>query len=295
MGAIAAAALLARSRYRHAVPVLGALGTALYAGRYDVLGHPGQIPIDGLVLDAATVALLVAAPFGRLPHPQRLDERGRARRPGSRPLLLKPGRDARSIDARCIQACPRRRRSGRTSASAPVAPAAEPIGRSPPMPVIQPTTSPAPAAERDTLGLVDATKLIYGVEATEYLPGLCNIGPAEIAFRRRAGHVGTAATIGLLAVLVATRAPRPWRALIALPAAGAASGYLQARHRFCAAYGSRGVYGFGALGAVSDVVDPEARALDRATSRRIGRNSGLIGLAAAALALALPRVRQAGA
>ena len=79
---------------------------------------------------------------------------------------------------------------------------------------------------------------------TDYVPGQCNIGQAEIAGRRRAGHVGVVATIGLLAVLVAIGAPPLTRLVIAVPAAVAASGYLQARLRFCAAFGSRGVYNF---------------------------------------------------
>ncbi len=32
---------------------------------------------------------------------------------------------------------------------------------------------------------------------SEYRPGTCNIGPAEIGRRRRAGHVGLLATLGL--------------------------------------------------------------------------------------------------
>ena len=36
------------------------------------------------------------------------------------------------------------------------------------------------------------------VENTRYEPGVCNIGPAEIARRRRSGHVGALITIGLL-------------------------------------------------------------------------------------------------
>ena len=42
----------------------------------------------------------------------------------------------------------------------------------------------------------------------EYEPGVCNIGPAEIARRRRAGHLGLAATLVLLVVLVAVDAAR---------------------------------------------------------------------------------------
>jgi len=37
----------------------------------------------------------------------------------------------------------------------------------------------------------------------EYRPGVCNIGPDEIARRRMAGHVGLLAAIVLFAVLVA--------------------------------------------------------------------------------------------
>lgn len=121
-----------------------------------------------------------------------------------------------------------------------------------------------------------------------YVPGVCNIGTEEIARRRRAGHVGAAVTAGLLAVLLATRAPRLARLVVALPAAGAASGYVQARSRFCAGFGSRGLYNFGPLGQEQDVPDAEARALDRARARGIGLTSLGIGVAVGALAVALP-------
>lgn len=124
----------------------------------------------------------------------------------------------------------------------------------------------------------------------EYQAGECNIGPAEIARRRRAGDVGTIVTVVLAAALVMTRAPRPWRLVLAMPAAGAASGYLQARAKFCAGFGSRGVYNFGPVGGELPVEDPEARALDLARSRRIGAASAAIGIAAALAATALPRL-----
>ena len=123
---------------------------------------------------------------------------------------------------------------------------------------------------------------------SEYQPGVCNIGPPEIARRRRAGHVAAVAAAGLAAGLIAVRAPRVTRLIVALPAASAASGYLQARHRFCAGFGSRGVVNFGPVGEVTEVVDPQAHALDVATSRRIGLQSLAIGLAAAGVAVAAP-------
>jgi hypothetical protein len=63
----------------------------------------------------------------------------------------------------------------------------------------------------------------------QYVPGTCNIGPEEIALRRRAGHIGLAVTAALATALLRSNANRAWRLTLALPAAGAASGYLQAR------------------------------------------------------------------
>jgi hypothetical protein len=121
-----------------------------------------------------------------------------------------------------------------------------------------------------------------------YQPGVCNIGPAEIARRRRTGHVGTAATLGLLAVLVAVDVPPVARLLAALPATIAASGYLQARLKFCAGYGSLGVFNFGGAGEAQQVTDAQARARDRRRSRQIGLGSLAIGAAAGLLAWVLP-------
>jgi hypothetical protein len=122
-----------------------------------------------------------------------------------------------------------------------------------------------------------------------YQPGTCNIGPAEIARRRRAGHVGLGAAIVLLAGLVAIDAPPRVRLLVALPAAAAASGYLQARFRFCAGFGSRGIYNFGELGQTVQVEDAEARRRDRVRATQIGLASGAIGIAVGLMAVGLPR------
>jgi hypothetical protein len=126
------------------------------------------------------------------------------------------------------------------------------------------------------------------IDATEYQPGVCNIGPAEIARRRRAGHVGLVATIGSLIGLMAIGAPKPVRLLIALPAASAASGYLQARLRFCAGFGSMGVFNFGTVGSTQAVDDAEARARDRARASQIGAASLVIGLVVGVVAMFLP-------
>src|SRR5690349_16910805 len=82
------------------------------------------------------------------------------------------------------------------------------------------------------------------IDDAHYVPGVCNIGPAEIASRRRSGHVGIVAALVLLVVLVAIGAPPIARLLIALPVAVGASGYLQAWLKFCAGFGAAGVFNF---------------------------------------------------
>ncbi len=121
-----------------------------------------------------------------------------------------------------------------------------------------------------------------------YQPGVCNIGPAEITRRRMVGHIGVAVSAALLVGLIALHAPPLARLIVALPAAMAATGYLQAQLHFCAGFGSRGVFNFGELGRVVEVVDPAARARDRRRSMQIGLASAAIGLAVAVLAVLLP-------
>lgn len=124
--------------------------------------------------------------------------------------------------------------------------------------------------------------------APAYEAGVCNIGPAEIARRRRAGDVGLLAAAGLLAGLVAGGAPRSLRLVVAVPAMVSASGYLQARLRFCAGFGSRGIYNFGEPGAAVGVSDEAARARDRARATQIGLASLAIGVGVGLAAVAAP-------
>ncbi|MFH1331423.1 MAG: hypothetical protein ABIJ48_12355 [Actinomycetota bacterium] len=119
----------------------------------------------------------------------------------------------------------------------------------------------------------------------EYIAGVCNIGPAETARRRRVGERGAVAAGGLLAVLVVARAPRAWRLLAAIPATVSAAGYLQAARHFCANFGWRGVANFGVPGSVEQVGDTAAHAEDRARAQRIAVESVSIGLAVGLLAL----------
>jgi hypothetical protein len=121
----------------------------------------------------------------------------------------------------------------------------------------------------------------------QYVPGTCNIGPAEIAVRRRVGHVGLAVTATLATALVRSNLNPAWRLTLALPAALAASGYLQARQQFCANYGFRGLYNFDARGHEQPVPGTDTRVEDRRRARQIAAASAAIG---AGVALAATRI-----
>jgi hypothetical protein len=125
--------------------------------------------------------------------------------------------------------------------------------------------------------------------AAQYVSGTCNIGPEEIALRRRAGHVGLAVTAALGAALLRSDLSPAWRLALALPAAGAASGYLQARQRFCANYGFRGLYNFEQRGHEQPVPVAGAQDEDRRRSLQIAGTSAAIGVGVALVAVAVGR------
>jgi hypothetical protein len=126
------------------------------------------------------------------------------------------------------------------------------------------------------------------LQVVDYSPGVCNIGPAEIARRRMAGHLGLAVGVVAAILLVALGLPHLLRLILFVPAAGSASGYLQAVLHFCAGFGSRGIYNFGPLGSVHEVVDQSARSRDRIKSLQISLAACAIGAAVAIVAVLLP-------
>ncbi len=121
-----------------------------------------------------------------------------------------------------------------------------------------------------------------------YEPGVCNIGPAEIARRRRAGHIGLIATVVLLAALMLLDVHPLARLAVIVPATISASGYLQAMLKFCAGYGQLGVFNVGPLGKTTAVTDADALARDRRRARQISLASLAIGIAVGAIAVLLP-------
>jgi hypothetical protein len=120
------------------------------------------------------------------------------------------------------------------------------------------------------------------MEKASYIPGTCNIGPAEIRKRRQSGWFGLGVTVLAWAGFLVFRAPAPWRLLLFFPAAVGAAGFFQAALHFCAAFGMRGVFNFGSTVGKTDTVEQaEFRRKDQRQARLIGLYSGLVGAAIA--------------
>ena len=108
---------------------------------------------------------------------------------------------------------------------------------------------------------------------------MCNIGPAEIAMRKRIGWIGLVVTILVWGALAYFNVDFYWRLILIIPASMSATGFLQGYLHFCAGFGMRGLFNFGAeVGKTETVQQQEFRAQDKKRARQIFIYSILIGI-----------------
>lgn len=103
----------------------------------------------------------------------------------------------------------------------------------------------------------------YARDTSPYQAGACNIGPEEIARRRRGGLTGVGLAVVLGIVLVAIGAPIWLRLLVFPPLAGGLISLEQARRHFCVGFAMAGIRNFGPLGDPDRVIDSADRRADR--------------------------------
>jgi hypothetical protein len=124
--------------------------------------------------------------------------------------------------------------------------------------------------------------------ASAYQPGVCNIGPAEIARRRRSAIATTVLAVAVAMGLVVTGVPATVRIALWPFAAAAGIQWLQVVRKFCVGFGAAGIRNFGELGAHSGVGDAAARAADRRAALRMTLEGASYGLVAAVILVLLP-------
>ena len=114
----------------------------------------------------------------------------------------------------------------------------------------------------------------------QYVAGVCNIGKAEVRQRMIVSMVGLVLALATAVGLVSADAPTAARWGVFLPLIVWAVGLVQARHKFCIAYGLAGAFNFGRLGSTSKIVDPEFRKADQRTVLKIAALSVTYAFAA---------------
>jgi hypothetical protein len=102
--------------------------------------------------------------------------------------------------------------------------------------------------------------------SAEYIAGTCNIGKGEIRRRQLVAIFGLFLTTFSAATIIATDQSKNSRLSIFLPALIFSIGFVQARKKFCLAYGLAGTFNFGKLGQISKVQSNEDRKSDRKTA-----------------------------
>jgi len=130
--------------------------------------------------------------------------------------------------------------------------------------------------------------MLYVDDIAQYRAGACNIGPAEISRRRRAGLSGllTAGTLAILMSLAGTDPILRW--IVAVPLYLGLLGMVQARLRFCVAFGLAGLRNFGPLGSQQRVAEPAAIGADRRRALLISAAVAVVSVAMTALFVSLP-------
>jgi hypothetical protein len=125
------------------------------------------------------------------------------------------------------------------------------------------------------------------VSIPQYQPGVCNIGGPEVKRRKQVAQLGATIFIVFSAYLIFKGAGPSSAAIAIIPALIAAVGFVQARKKFCFAYGLMGTFNFVELGKISQVTTKDEIAADRRQALTVIFQSLGLALAATVLLAAL--------
>ena len=123
---------------------------------------------------------------------------------------------------------------------------------------------------------------------SEYTPGTCNIGPDEIKRRKTFAIAGFVFFLISLFGALGPHATHLTRLGVAIPAILFATGLVQARKKFCLAFGFAGTFNFSKVGKINKVASAQERSADRATALKILLHSLLIAAAMTGIVELLP-------
>ena len=118
---------------------------------------------------------------------------------------------------------------------------------------------------------------------SDYVAGSCNIGPSEIKQRKRVAYSGAIVFLAISLWLIFIDAPTSGRLLVFFPAVAATTGLIQARKKFCVAFGFMGVFNFDKTGNVRKITVNQDLKADKKYAVRLLLQSVLAAIALTAL------------
>lgn len=125
--------------------------------------------------------------------------------------------------------------------------------------------------------------------SSTYIPGVCNIGPAEIKLRKLSGLIGLSVAIILFMILSVGDLPHFLRLFLLVPITVAAVGYLQAWSHFCVRFGSTGLFNVSSASLKRETVEKaEYRQKDVRKAVIMIASSATIGIVLTILIFILP-------
>jgi Ni/Fe-hydrogenase subunit HybB-like protein len=122
----------------------------------------------------------------------------------------------------------------------------------------------------------------------EYIPGTCNIGPKEIAMRKRASIYAAIFFIGLTTLMLTLQIDKYWRLILFIPAATFGVTFQQWYFKFCVYFGLKGVFNFGDMGQQFTIEQKENYKKDRIKVAKMITLGVLFGLLVTATIYLLP-------
>ena len=123
--------------------------------------------------------------------------------------------------------------------------------------------------------------------ASHYIPGVCNINPAEIRKRRVVGHIGLVITIVLIALAFILHVSWIFRIVIIIPAFISTTGYLQAHNKFCVGFASSKQQNAD-TGEIVEITEKDALDADRKKTREMNLQATIIAAAITAIVCVIP-------
>lgn len=130
--------------------------------------------------------------------------------------------------------------------------------------------------------------MVVMTETQDYIPGMCNINRAEIAYRCKAGYISLLILIVIAALLFTFDAPNWTRLVLFVPFFLTIISFLQAKKKFCVSYGASGKQNATEGSKAATAVNPQDALADKKRARQLNVQAAAVAAVLSVLAFLVP-------